>query len=61
MPKRPKEPQQHRWQIYHLRGTPAQFLGLVEAPNEAAAITKAIVELNVPLHIQDRLLAVRHR
>jgi hypothetical protein len=57
----PKEPQQHSWQIYHLRGTPAQYLGLVEAPDEQAAVKKAIVELNVPLHIQDRLLAVRHK
>jgi hypothetical protein len=61
MPKKPKEPQQHRWQIYHLRGTPAQYLGLVEAPDEQAAMNKAIVDLNVPLHIQDRILAVRHK
>jgi hypothetical protein len=61
MPKKPKEPQQHCWQIYHLRGTPAQFLGLVEAPDAGAAILKATKELKVPPQQRKRLIAVRYR
>jgi hypothetical protein len=48
MPKKPKEPEQYTWQIYHLRGTPAQYLGMVEAPDENAAIKKAVADLKVP-------------
>jgi hypothetical protein len=62
MPKKPKqEPEQRRWQIYYLRGTPAQYLGMVEASDEDAAIKKALTELKVPPQQQKRLLAVRHK
>jgi hypothetical protein len=40
-----KVSEQHRWQIYLLRSTPAQYLGMVEAPDEAGAMDNAIVEL----------------
>ena len=44
MDKRPtKQPEGHSWAVYHIRGTPAQFVGLVyDAPDEQAAIAKAI-------------------
>jgi hypothetical protein len=50
MPKRPttKQPN-HSWAIYHIRGTPAQFVGIVyDAPNEESAIKKAIEEYDYP-------------
>jgi hypothetical protein len=37
------------WAIYHIRGTPAQFVGIVyDAPNEESAIKKAIEEYDYP-------------
>jgi hypothetical protein len=60
--KKPTEPeQQYRWQIYHIRGTPAQYLGMVEAPDAAGAIRKAITELKVPPQQRKRLIAVRYK
>jgi hypothetical protein len=41
MAKRPTKPQTHSWAVYHIRGTPAQFIGLVfDAPDEQAAIRR---------------------
>jgi hypothetical protein len=61
--KRAPEPatprRQHRWAIYHLKGTPAKLLGHVEAPDEESAIKRAIEEFNVPRELQKRLLAQR--
>jgi hypothetical protein len=61
MAKKPKEPKQHRWKIYHLRATPAQLFGTVEAPNADAAIKKAVTELKVPPQHQKRVIAVRYK
>jgi hypothetical protein len=58
MPKKPKEPKQHSWQFYHLRGTPAQYLGMVEAHDADAAILKATEELKVPAQQRKRLIAI---
>jgi 1,2-phenylacetyl-CoA epoxidase PaaB subunit len=43
MAKRPtKQQSNHSWAIYHIRGTPAQFIGIVfDAPDEQAAIKQA--------------------
>jgi hypothetical protein len=47
------------WSIYHIKGTPAAFLGHVEAPDEEAAIKRAIEEFEIRPELQKRLLAQR--
>ena len=47
------------WSIYHIKGTPAAFLGRVEAPDEESAIRKAIEEFEINPALQKRLLAQR--
>ena len=62
MAKRPTTKQQsnHSWAIYHIRGTLAQFIGLVfDQPDEQAAIKQAIEEFKVPANQHDRLIARR--
>jgi hypothetical protein len=48
-----------RWNIYHIKGTPAVLLGHVEAPDEESAINRAIEEFKISPTIQKRLLAQR--
>ena len=51
---------QYRWAIYHIKGTPAKFLGTVMASDEEGAIKKAIAELEIrDPQIQKRLTALR--
>jgi hypothetical protein len=50
----------HSWFVYRIRRTPAQFIGLMYAPDEKAAIREAIKEFEItdPEH-QKRLMVVR--
>jgi hypothetical protein len=62
MAKRPTTTKQqtHSWAVYHLRGTPAQFIGIVfNQPDPESAIKVAIQEYKIPVNLHDRLLARR--
>jgi hypothetical protein len=47
------------WSIYRLRGTPAAFLGSVDAADEKSAIKAAIEEFRIQPQQQGRLVAQR--
>jgi hypothetical protein len=54
------KPKLHRWRISRIRGTPAEFIGYVEAPNEAEAIKQAIKQFEISdPEKQKRLVAQR--
>jgi hypothetical protein len=58
----PMAKKEYSWSIYRLRGTPAVFVGDVEAPDEKAAIEKAIKDFNITdTEQQKRLIAQRRR
>ncbi len=60
MAKQPTKQRTASWAIYHIRGTQAQFVGIVyDAPDERSAIKKAIEEFKVPKNQRDRLIAQR--
>ena len=53
-------PQSHVWAIYHLRASPARFIGIIDdAPDEETAIARANEEYKVPMNERGRLLAQR--
>jgi hypothetical protein len=57
--KRPAKPETHSWAVYHLKGTPAQLVGVWNQPDEKSAIEAAIREYKVPPDRRDRLIAQR--
>ena len=60
MAKQPSKQRNHSWAVYHIRGTPAQFIGIVyDAPDEKTAIRKAIEEYGVLENRRGRLIARR--
>src|ERR1700676_641479 len=44
---RPMPKNEFSWDIYRLRGTPAVFIGSVDAPDENTTIKKAIEEFRI--------------
>jgi hypothetical protein len=62
MTKRPTPPKRpgHCWDIYRVRGTPAQFIGSVDgAPDAQSAIKQAIEQFEIGPQHRDRLIAQR--
>jgi hypothetical protein len=59
MAKRTKtKPKAHSWAIYHLKGTPAKFVGIVyDQPDADAAIKQALKDFDVPPNARGRLIA----
>ena len=51
---------EYRWAIYHIKGTPAKFLGTVSAADEEGAIKRAFVGLEIKdAQIRKRVIALR--
>jgi hypothetical protein len=51
----------HRFSIYRLRGTPAAFVGSVDAADEKGAVKAAIKQFRIDdPHQQRRFVAQRH-
>jgi hypothetical protein len=56
----PKPKANPSWRIFRLRGTPAEYIGTVDTPDEEAAIKKAIEEYAITdPQKQARLIAQR--
>jgi len=47
------------WQISRLRGTPAAFIGLIDAPDAASAKAQAVKQFDIRPEDRDRLIAVQ--
>ena len=57
MPRQSRKSKVRTFEIIKLRGTPAVLIGLVDAPDEAAAIEAAIEQFRIRPEDQKRLLA----
>ena len=59
MAKPPIKERTHSWAVYHIRGTPARLVGIIDAPDEQGAIDKAIEEFKVRANQRGRPIAQR--
>ena len=60
MAKRPaKRRQADSWAVYHLKGTPAKLVGIIDdATDEETAVARAIEEYKVPPNERGHLIAL---
>jgi hypothetical protein len=56
---KPKEKRVHRWRVTLITGTPARYLGYVDAPDEKSAIDEAAKEFKIRDTLRNRLVARR--
>jgi hypothetical protein len=49
----------YRWSIYHIKWTPAKFIGTVYAPDQETALKYAVKELEIEPKIRNRIVAMR--
>jgi hypothetical protein len=53
-------PRGHSWSVYHINGTPAKLVGIIDnAPYAETSIARAIEEYQVPPNERGRLIAQR--
>jgi hypothetical protein len=50
---RPKKPPEVAWTITRITGTPAKYIGQVDAPDEHTAVAKAIEEFGMVRRMPD--------
>lgn len=51
--------QNNSWAIYHIKGTPAKLVGIVDAPAKEVAVARAIEQYQVPPNERGKLIALR--
>ena len=61
MPKKSAPKKMHSWRISRIRGTPAEFIGIVDAPDEKSAIQAAIEEYDITNPEQQKRLVAQRR
>jgi len=49
------------WEIRRIKATPAAFIGLVDAPDQASAVKAAIKQYGIRPQDQKSLIALRHQ
>ena len=59
--RRVRKTKEFTWEIRRLKASPAALVGLVEAPDEASAIKRAVKEYEIRREDHKRLIAVRHQ